>query len=62
MIPFNKPVSLGTELKAIAVALEENGFSAGGGPFGKQCEQMLESLLGQRTLLEIGRASCRERV
>jgi dTDP-4-amino-4,6-dideoxygalactose transaminase len=51
VIPFNKPVSLGTELKAIAVALEENGFSAGGGPFGKQCEQMLESLLGQRTLL-----------
>lgn len=51
MIPFNKPVSLGTELNAIAVALLRNGFSAGGGPFGKQCEQILESMLGQRTLL-----------
>ncbi|MBS2022174.1 MAG: dTDP-4-amino-4,6-dideoxygalactose transaminase [Deltaproteobacteria bacterium] len=51
MIPFNKPAFLGTELEAIRTALVQNGHAAGGGPFGKRCEALLEGLLGQRTLL-----------
>jgi dTDP-4-amino-4,6-dideoxygalactose transaminase len=52
VIPFNKPVYLGTELAAIAVALQQNGHAAGGGPFGKQCEQRLSAMLaGQPTLM-----------
>jgi len=51
MIPFNKPVHLGTELSAMAEAILKNGHVAGGGPFGKRCEAMLEQMLGLRTLL-----------
>lgn len=51
MIPFNKPAFLGNELEAIRTALLEHGHAAGGGPFGKRCEALLEALLGQRTLL-----------
>lgn len=51
MIPFNKPVHLGTELSAMAEAILKNGHVAGGGPFGKRCEEMLERMLGLRTLL-----------
>ncbi|MBI4815106.1 MAG: dTDP-4-amino-4,6-dideoxygalactose transaminase [Deltaproteobacteria bacterium] len=51
MIPFNKPTFLGSELEAIRVALVENGHAAGGGPFGRRCEELLEARLGQRTLL-----------
>jgi dTDP-4-amino-4,6-dideoxygalactose transaminase len=51
VIPFNKPVSLGTELQNIAEAIIANGHVAGAGPFGKRCEQALSHALGQPTLL-----------
>lgn len=51
MIPFNKPVFLGTELAAIRTAIETNAHLAGGGPFGKRCEELLSARLGARTLL-----------
>lgn len=51
MIPFNKPVFLGTELAAIRTAIETNAHLAGGGPFGKRCEELLAARLGKRTLL-----------
>ena len=51
MIPFNKPVRLGTEESYLAQAIEVNGHVAGGGPFGKRCEALLETLLGERALL-----------
>lgn len=50
-IPFNKPVWLGTELDRIAEAIVSNGHIAGGGPFGKYCEQVLSAAIGQPTLL-----------
>ncbi|GMU63086.1 MAG: dTDP-4-amino-4,6-dideoxy-D-glucose transaminase [Myxococcaceae bacterium] len=50
-IPFNKPVHLGTELDAIAQAIHVSAHTAGGGPFGKKCEERLEGLLKTRTLL-----------
>lgn len=50
-IPFNKPVHLGTELDAIAQAIHVSAHTAGGGPFGKKCEERLEQLTGARTLL-----------
>ena len=51
MIPFNKPVWLGTEIPFITEAITSHGHVAGGGPFGKRCEQHLARLLGQPTLL-----------
>ncbi len=51
MIPFNKPVWLGSELGRITEALAVNGHSAGGGPFGNECEAALRGLLEHRTLL-----------
>lgn len=51
MIPFNKPVFLGTELAALRTAIETNGHLAGGGPFGKRCEEQLTRRIGRRTLL-----------
>lgn len=51
MIPFNKPVWLGTEIERITEAITRNGHVAGGGPFGKRCEQLLAQRLGQPTLL-----------
>lgn len=51
MIPFNKPVWLGTELKRITEAITAHGHVAGGGPFGKYCEQILTRQLGSPTLL-----------
>lgn len=51
LIPFNKPVWLGTELDRITEALRVNGHAAGGGPFGKRCEALLRDLLGRRVLL-----------
>jgi dTDP-4-amino-4,6-dideoxygalactose transaminase len=51
LIPFNKPVWLGTELERITEAITRHGHVAGGGPFGKQCEQLLARRLGQPTLL-----------
>src|SRR5437763_12753671 len=43
-IPFNKSVRLGNELERIALALQ--GQTAGGGPFGKRCEEKLREMLG----------------
>ena len=51
MIPFNKPVWLGTELERIGEAINVHGHVAGGGPFAKRCEDLLEKQLGQRTQL-----------
>ncbi|HSN68491.1 MAG TPA: dTDP-4-amino-4,6-dideoxygalactose transaminase [Thermoanaerobaculia bacterium] len=51
MIPFNKPVWLGTELERIEKAIVRNGHVAGGGPFGKYCEGLLSGQLGLPTLL-----------
>jgi len=51
MIPFNKPVWLGTEIQRITEAIATHGHVAGGGPFGKYCEQLLSRQLGQPTLL-----------
>lgn len=51
MIPFNKPVWLGTEAQHITEAISLNGHAAGGGPFGKRCEVILEKQLGQRTMM-----------
>jgi dTDP-4-amino-4,6-dideoxygalactose transaminase len=51
VIPFNKPVWLGTELRNISEAITQHGHVAGAGPFGKYCEQILTRALGQRTLL-----------
>lgn len=51
MIPFNKPVWLGTELQRIAEAITAHGHVAGGGPFGRHCEKALAKRLGQPALL-----------
>lgn len=51
MIPFNKPVWLGTEIQRITEAIVSHGHVAGGGPFGKYCEQLLSRKLGQPVLL-----------
>jgi dTDP-4-amino-4,6-dideoxygalactose transaminase len=50
-IPFNKPVHLGTELDALAQAIHVNAHTAGGGPFGRRCEALLERSLGRKALL-----------
>ena len=49
-IPFNQPVQLGGETEAIARAFH-SGQTAGIGPFGTTCEELLGSRLGARTLL-----------
>src|SRR4051794_33397188 len=51
MIPFNKPVWLGTDLSRMAEAIHENGHVSCGGPFGDRCEALLAHQLGQPTLL-----------
>jgi dTDP-4-amino-4,6-dideoxygalactose transaminase len=51
VIPFNRPVSLGTELVRICEAVVDHGHTAGGGPFGLRCEALLEQRLGRRALL-----------
>ena len=51
MIPFNKPVWIGTEIQRITEAIHVNGHVAGGGPFGRRCEQLLSQQLGQPALL-----------
>ncbi len=50
-IVFNKPAFLGTELSAIAEALQVNFHAAGGGPFTRRCEELLQQMLGLRSLL-----------
>lgn len=49
-IPFNHPVELGGEPEAIARAFR-SGQTAGMGPLGATCEELLESRFGSRTLL-----------
>ena len=49
-IPFNQPVRLGGESDAIARAFR-SGQTAGVGPFGATCEELLGSRLGARALL-----------
>jgi dTDP-4-amino-4,6-dideoxygalactose transaminase len=51
LIPFNKPAWVGTEVERITTAIRENGHIAGGGPFGRRCEEVLSGWLGQPTLL-----------
>ncbi len=51
MIPFNKPVWLGTELANLGGAIRDNAHVAGGGPFGARCEALLSQQLAQPTLL-----------
>ena len=54
-IPFNKPSFAGSEERYISEAIER-GHISGDGHFTKACHALLQ------TTLEIGRASCRERV
>jgi dTDP-4-amino-4,6-dideoxygalactose transaminase len=49
-IPFNQPVRLGGELEAIGRVFQQ-GQTAGVGPLGAMCEELLESRFGQRVLL-----------
>lgn len=49
-IPFNHPVQLGAESEAIARAFH-SGQTAGMGPLGATCEELLGSRVGVRTLL-----------
>ena len=49
-IPFNHPVQLGGESEAIARAFR-SGQTAGVGPLGTTCEELLESRFGTRVLL-----------
>jgi dTDP-4-amino-4,6-dideoxygalactose transaminase len=51
VIPFNKPVWLGTEIQRVTEAITSHGHVAGGGPFGKYCEQLLSRQLDQPALL-----------
>jgi dTDP-4-amino-4,6-dideoxygalactose transaminase len=44
-VPFNSPHTDGSELAAIAAAIE-NHHLAGNGPFTKRCQHWLESNLG----------------
>lgn len=51
MIPFNKPVVLGSELKCLAEVFEKNKFS-GDGFFSSKCQDLITSFLGaKKTLL-----------
>jgi dTDP-4-amino-4,6-dideoxygalactose transaminase len=51
VIPFNKPVFLGSESDRLIRAIRENAHLAGRGPFGRQCEKHLETRLGLPSLL-----------
>lgn len=51
LIPFNKPVWLGTEIQRITEAITKHGHVAGGGPFARSCEETLARMLGQPALL-----------
>jgi dTDP-4-amino-4,6-dideoxygalactose transaminase len=51
LIPFNKPVWLGTEPARVTQAILENGHVACGGPFGDRCEALLARHFGQPALL-----------
>ena len=49
-IPFNRPFTIGAELKNIARAVRD-GHLSGDGPFTKRCHQWLERRLGARSAL-----------
>jgi dTDP-4-amino-4,6-dideoxygalactose transaminase len=49
-IPFNQPVRLGEELEAIERVFQQ-GQTAGIGPLGARCEELLESRFRRRVLL-----------
>jgi dTDP-4-amino-4,6-dideoxygalactose transaminase len=51
VIPFNKPVWLGSETQRIAEAITLHGRVSAGGLFGKYCEERLQRQLGQGVLL-----------
>lgn len=51
VIPFNKPVWLGTEPERLTQAIRDNAHVASGGPFGARCEELLAKALGQPVLL-----------
>jgi dTDP-4-amino-4,6-dideoxygalactose transaminase len=51
VIPFNRPVWLGTEPARITEAILANGHTAGGGPFGDRCEALLAHHFGRPALL-----------
>lgn len=51
VIPFNKPVWLGTEPARLTEAIRDNAHVACGGPFGARCESLLSAALGQPALL-----------
>lgn len=51
MIPFNKPVSLGTELSFIAESIIKNAHVSGGGPFTRLCEAKLQAIQEASALL-----------
>ncbi len=51
MIPFNKPVWLGTEVDRITEAIQLHGHVAGGGPFGQYCERWLSEMFAQPTVV-----------
>jgi dTDP-4-amino-4,6-dideoxygalactose transaminase len=44
-IPFNRPAQLGNEFAYMSQALQK-GHASGNGPFTKQCEALLEEMLG----------------
>lgn len=50
-IPFNRPVFLGSEDKAIRDLLEAGSSCSGGGRLGQECEQILHGLVGKPVLL-----------
>jgi dTDP-4-amino-4,6-dideoxygalactose transaminase len=51
VIPFNRPVWLGTEPDRVAEAIVTNGHVAGGGPFGERCEHLLSRQFARPVLL-----------
>lgn len=51
LIPFNRPVWLGTEQTRLTDAIVGHQHTASGGPFGTQCEAWLATQIGCPTLL-----------
>ena len=51
VIPFNKPVWLGTEVTRLAGAIRDHAHVSSGGPFGARCETLLARQVGQPVLL-----------
>jgi dTDP-4-amino-4,6-dideoxygalactose transaminase len=50
-IPFNRAVRLGSEAKILGEFLESGNPESGGGPLGRQCEVLLERLVGKPVLV-----------